>query len=279
MRLNGHKLCHYFRTKALALYNELPKKLQAKKSRLVAIKKAHKLLKKQKQMAREKIRKEKKREPTKRERKKIKKMKINVTDNEAKFMKERNGVIKPNYNVQLSVDEQEQFIIANDVTDECNDHHQLVPMAKETEINIKEKPKQVKADNGYLAQLEKSVKLFGGTDFFVDDVNRRKQNLDMKEMKKKYSETKLENLKRLRTMKGHGEYKKRMHTVEPVFGNIKANLGYRHFTLRGKQKVKGEFNLMCIAHNLKKIVNFAAKNTIDLAVAMQNASAVAILPH
>ncbi|MEE9502884.1 MAG: transposase, partial [Candidatus Aminicenantaceae bacterium] len=42
-------------------------------------------------------------------------------------------------------------------------------------------------------------------------------------------------------------------TVEPVFGNLKKNLGYRDFLLRGLGKVKGEFNLMCMAHNLKKI--------------------------
>lgn len=39
-------------------------------------------------------------------------------------------------------------------------------------------------------------------------------------------------------------------SVEPVFGNIKQNLGFRRFNLRGLKKVKGEFNLMCIAHNL-----------------------------
>jgi hypothetical protein len=48
-------------------------------------------------------------------------------------------------------------------------------------------------------------------------------------------------------------YKKRMHTAEPPFGNIKFNLGYTQFLLRGKGKVGGEFNLMCIGHNLQKI--------------------------
>ena len=52
---------------------------------------------------------------------------------------------------------------------------------------------------------------------------------------------------------GRRKYNKRFSTVEPVFGNLKMNLGYRDFRLRGIKKVKGEFNLMCIAHNLKKI--------------------------
>ena len=58
---------------------------------------------------------------------------------------------------------------------------------------------------------------------------------------------------KLLTEEGKERYKKRLSTVEPVLGNLKKNLGYRDFLLRGIEKVKGEFNLMCIAHNLKKI--------------------------
>ena len=48
-------------------------------------------------------------------------------------------------------------------------------------------------------------------------------------------------------------YNLRKVTVEPVYGNIKQNLGFREFLLRGLEKVKIEFNLVCIAHNLQKI--------------------------
>jgi len=59
-----------------------------------------------------------------------------------------------------------------------------------------------------------------------------------------------------------------MYTVEPVFGNIKFNLGYRHFILRNINKVKGEFNLMCIAHNLNKINLFLKKSGTNLTIAL-----------
>jgi len=59
--------------------------------------------------------------------------------------------------------------------------------------------------------------------------------------------------KKLLSEEGKEKYKKRLSTVEPVLGNLKKNLGYRDFLLRGIEKVKGEFQLMCIAHNLKKI--------------------------
>ena len=48
-------------------------------------------------------------------------------------------------------------------------------------------------------------------------------------------------------------YNLRKITVEPVYGNLKENLGFRGFLLRGIEKVKIEFNLVCIAHNLQKI--------------------------
>jgi len=251
--------------------DELPKKLQAKKSRKEAIEKAFKKLKKQKEEMKAELRKEKNREPTKSGLKKINEKKINVTDNDAKFMKERNGCIKPNYNAQLSVDEENQFILANDVVDECNDQHQLVPMLKKTKENIGENPEKAKADNGYYPQLEKAVELFPEIDLYVDDKNRRKKDLDFEKIKKEYNEIEYKNLTKLLSKEGEAEYKKRMHTVEPPIGNIKHNLGYRYFLLRGIDKVAGEFNLMCIAHNLNKIhSSFRKKKVKNVAVALQS---------
>ncbi|OGC39244.1 hypothetical protein A2Y85_08785 [candidate division WOR-3 bacterium RBG_13_43_14] len=61
---------------------------------------------------------------------------------------------------------------------------------------------------------------------------------------------------RLLSKEGKEKYKKRLHTVESPFGHIKHNLGYRSFLLRGLKKVGGEFTLMCIGYNLKKIQSF-----------------------
>jgi transposase len=62
---------------------------------------------------------------------------------------------------------------------------------------------------------------------------------------------------KLLTEEGKQRYNKRLSTAEPVFGNLKKNLGYRDFQLRGLEKVRGEFQLMCIAHNIKKIHKYA----------------------
>jgi transposase len=71
-----------------------------------------------------------------------------------------------------------------------------------------------------------------------------RERLRMKEKMKKPGSKKVYNLRKI--------------TVEPVYGNIKQNLGFREFLLRGLEKVKIEFNLACIAHNLQKIWRLTA---------------------
>jgi transposase len=59
--------------------------------------------------------------------------------------------------------------------------------------------------------------------------------------------------KRTQTEYGKSKFLKRKYTVEGVFGNLKENMGFRRFRLKGLSSVQGEFNLMCIAHNINKI--------------------------
>jgi len=61
---------------------------------------------------------------------------------------------------------------------------------------------------------------------------------------------------KLSSPEGKEIYGRRKSTVEPVIGNMSYNLGFREFLLRGLRKVRGEYALMCIAHNLLKIRNF-----------------------
>jgi transposase len=61
---------------------------------------------------------------------------------------------------------------------------------------------------------------------------------------------------RLRSKEGYALYKQRFKVAEPVFGNIKQNLGFRRFSLRGLIKTRGEFFLITMVHNLKKIKSY-----------------------
>jgi transposase len=250
--------------------NKIPKKLQSSKSRKIAIEKAMKKLQQKKEIAEIHIEDKKNRKLTDFEFKQIQKFKINTTDNDAKFMKQRNGLIKPAYNCQIAVDEDEQFIITNDVSDNCNDQHELIHMIEKIIKEIGFKPISIKGDNGYFPELGIAMKLYPEINIFIDDKNRRKTEIDFKDLIKKYSKEELWNLFKLLSKDGENEYKKRMFTVEPVFGNLKENMNIKTFLLRSIWKVKGEFNLMCIGHNLKKISNFINKNDLVIAKAMQN---------
>ena len=77
-----------------------------------------------------------------------------------------------------------------------------------------------------------------------------------------------ENIKAMRSKldseSGKAIYAKRKHIVEPVFGHIKAVIGFTGFHLRGLEKVKAEFKIVAIAHNLKKISKYAYKKGVGL---------------
>ena len=64
-----------------------------------------------------------------------------------------------------------------------------------------------------------------------------------------------EMIGRIKSKEGAALYRQRFTTAEPIFGNIKHNMGFRSFNLRGLFKTRGEFFLITMVHNLKKIKN------------------------
>jgi transposase len=82
---------------------------------------------------------------------------------------------------------------------------------------------------------------------------------------------------KLSTEEGAKTYGLRKTTVEPVLGNLSQNLGFREFLLRGLEKVKGEYSLMCTAHNILKIAKFLRQQGVGLkaCLSMQELLAVA----
>jgi transposase len=73
---------------------------------------------------------------------------------------------------------------------------------------------------------------------------------------------------KLSTEEGRKTYKRRKITVEPVLGNLSQNLGFREFLLRGLEKVRGEYSLICTAHNILKITKFLKQQSMRLKEAL-----------
>ena len=73
-----------------------------------------------------------------------------------------------------------------------------------------------------------------------------------------------EMARKIRSKEGYELYKQRMKTAEPVFGNIKHNLGFREFKLRGLIKTRAEFFVIATVHNLIKIQNWLRKTKVEI---------------
>lgn len=76
---------------------------------------------------------------------------------------------------------------------------------------------------------------------------------------------------RLNSTQGQQVYRKRLHPIESFFGHLKYNLNYNQFLLRGLEKVKAEFKLICLSYNLRKLATkLAARLTIYCSISTHN---------
>jgi transposase len=189
----------------------------------------------------------------------VKAAKVNVTDPQSQVMHDKSGYLQ-GYNAQAAVNPH-QIVLANAVTQECNDYYQFVPMLDSVQRNarlvgIAGPVGRLLADAGYWSEDNATA---AGPDRLIATTNIRKLRLAAREMgvpvgPPPMSATPLEAMEhRLRTAEGAAAYAIRSQTVEPVFGTIKENLGCRRFARRGFSAVQSEWNLVCAVHNLLKL--------------------------
>ena len=191
----------------------------------------------------------------------------NFTDPESKIMKTSNKGFDQCGNAQAVANDQ-QIIIAGDVTDQANDVRQTVPMTDQMIANlddagVTENVKAFSADTGYFS--EENMNALDSNER-IDDVfiatGRQKHNDKVPDSTKGRPPgnltAKQKMARRNRTKKGRAEYARRKVIIEPVFGQIKEGLGFRNFLLRGLAKMKGEWKLVCLTHNLLKLFRSGA---------------------
>jgi transposase len=177
----------------------------------------------------------------------------NFTDPESRILKTRDGYIQ-GYNAQAAVDEKAQIIVAHDLTQSMSDHNQLVPLMDGIKDNLACQPKQASADAGYLSEAnlaalaERKISAYvaAGRAKHPGEVKRRITGPLTKAMRDK-----------LKRAGWRSRYRLRKQVVEPVFGQIKQARGFRQFLLRGFEKVRAEWALICTAHNLTKMARAA----------------------
>ena len=186
------------------------------------------------------------------------KAQYNFTDPETRIMKASNKGFDQCGNAQAVVDRAHQVIIAADVTNESNDKKQLKPMVKQTKKNIGRGQHigKFSSDSGYFSEDNVTWIEGQGIDGYVATgrLKHSQKVLPQPRGRPPNGLTVKERMARkLRTKKGRETYAQRKWICEPVFGQIKRGLGFTQFLLNGMEKMRGEWRLVCMAMNLRKL--------------------------
>ena len=179
----------------------------------------------------------------------------NFTDPESRIMKTSRGFDQC-YNAQAAVNE-DMLIVGAYSNPHANDKEEFIPAVAsvDPELGV---IKTAVADGGYFS--ENNVLKVQGQGIEPIIATAREKHNSFLETYLKRQDTVNEDItvigqmnKRLKSKEGGDIYKKRKQTVEPVFGIIKETLGFRRFSLRGEQQTDGEWSLVCLAYNLKRL--------------------------
>ena len=186
---------------------------------------------------------------------------VNLTDEDSRIMKVAGGGFDQCYNAQAVVATGSLLIVATEVTQAANDKQQLMPMIEKIKALPKElgRAKCLLADSGYLSEAN----IEGCAAQKIEPLIAMGRTRHHLSWKRRFagapnappdSATPLQKMAyRLKTPRGRKLYALRKQTPEPVFGIIKSVMGYRQCLLRGLQNVKGEWNLVSMSWNIKRL--------------------------
>jgi transposase len=251
--------------------DELPAELARRETRLKRIREARKALEAEAKAAAEverkrredEDRKRNKRPPGGRPPKPIPiephpKAQYNFSDPETSIMRANNKGFDQCGNAQAVVDRDAQVIVAADVTNQPNDKKQFQPMLEQAKQNLgrRGKIKKASADAGYFSEENVKWAERRRLDAYIA-TGRLKHNERVPPCPRgrppKDLTIKERMARKLRTKKGRETYAQRKRICEPVFGQIKRAMGFTQFLLNGIAKMQGEWGLVCMAHNLRKL--------------------------
>lgn len=177
----------------------------------------------------------------------------NFTDPESRILKTKDGYIQ-GYNAQAAVDGAAQIIVAHSLTASMSDHDQLVPLIDGITDNLGRNPKEASADSGYLSEANLAALAERGISAYLATGRAKHPAQGKRTITAPLTKAMRDKLKRAGW---RSRYRLRKQIVEPVFGQIKQARGFRQFLLRGVEKVKAEWALICTAHNLTKLARAA----------------------
>jgi len=183
----------------------------------------------------------------------------NFTDPDSRIMKNSNNDgFDQHYNVQAAVDQDSRLIVGNTVSNHPNDKGEAIPTVDAIPAEVG-KPKAAALDNGYFSPTNIEELETRGIDPYIA-TGQDRHHQSWQERFAQQPEPPAEDASpivkmayKLKTDIGKLIYGLRKSTVEPVIGIIKETLGFRQFSLRGLVGVGGEWCLVCLAYNLKRM--------------------------
>jgi transposase len=190
---------------------------------------------------------------------------VNLTDEESRIMPVPGGGFEQCYNAQAAVAAGSLLVVATDVVQASNDKPQVVPMLAKLD-NLPDELGTIEtllADTGYFSEANVQACVAAEIDPLIA-MGRQPHHPPLAERfapapPPPDNPTPVEAMAhRLKTPEGRALYALRKHTPEPVFGIIKSALGFHQFLLRGLDNVRGEWNLVTMAYNVKRLFALAA---------------------
>jgi len=185
---------------------------------------------------------------------------INLTDEESRIMPVAGGGFEQCYNAQAAVAADSLLVVATDVVQAANDKQQLAPMVEQLKALPEElgKTETLLADSGYFSAANVAACETAAITPLIA-TGREAHHPSLSERfaaapAAPQNPTPVEAMMhRLKTPEGKQLYGLRKQVPEPVFGIIKSVLGFRQFLLRGVDYVRGEWSLVTMAWNLKRM--------------------------
>ena len=191
----------------------------------------------------------------------------NFTDPESRIMPSKDGFVQA-YNGQIAVDSYRQIIVACDLTDAPTDARQLQPLLDQIRWNTGGLPDEYSADSGYWSEDNVAALERRGIDAYIPPPRPRRRPAGTPSATPP-TPGKARMQDKLATPAGQRTYSLRKETVEPVFGQMKDGRGLRRFRTRGLAKVRGEWALWCLTHNLRKLADVLRAQRIATRAALR----------
>jgi transposase len=181
----------------------------------------------------------------------------NFTDPESRILKTKDGYIQ-GYNAQAAVDGDHQIIVAQALTNSSSDQAQLAPLLDAIRSNLGTNPDEVSADAGYCSDSNLRTIKRRRIEGYIATGRQKHGTRSATANKPSLPGSLIAKMSaKLKRAGYRSRYRLRKQIVEPVFGQIKQARGFRQFLLRGIEKVRAEWALICTAHNLVKLASAA----------------------